>query len=112
MTARDELDALLNATPNERLPDFVGELEAVKTRALLRLQPPTIARGPRRVINWIEVDVAAADVAGLPMTTPSEMKRSRATIYRWADGRSWATRPSRRRLLIDEDAFRAWLESR
>ena len=94
--------ALQEASPEE-LPGLIGELETAKATAWARiLQPPGSAEArPVALDGWLTPQQAAA-IAGV----------GRRTIYDWAVGKAWASRPSRRCLRIAETTFRRWLAAR
>lgn len=97
---------VVEATPTASLPDVVGALEAGKTAIHVRLNAatredggPTRTAEPAGPERWISAAEAAA-IAG----------KCRNAIYSWAVGARWASRPTRRSLLINEAGFRRWLE--
>jgi hypothetical protein len=98
---RDQLSQLVAEAPPTELPSVLGALETARATAWARLTLPA-APPPR-------------DPAGRWLTPQEAAEISRASkrqVYEWAMGKPWARRPSRRKLLIDEAGFRAWLASR
>jgi hypothetical protein len=110
---REELRGLVDGADPEALPDLIGDLEAAKARALVRLTAPAGdgRRTPEEPEPWLTPEAAAA-IAGLPLGIPQERQRSVRRIYEWAKGQKWASRPSRKCLRIGERAFRRWLATR
>jgi len=84
----------------EELPELAGALEAARVKLQLRLAAPGPAPAPA-VGKWL----TPAEAAGLA-------RASKRQVYEWAVGKRWAHRPSKRKMLIDEAGFRAWLGSR
>jgi hypothetical protein len=97
-----DLIAVVDGASPEELPGVAAALEAARVRLQQRLLgdaarvPAPATSGATR---WI---TAAALIANV----------STKTIYEWAVGKRWASRPSRRCLRIDEAGFRSWLASR
>ena len=56
--------------------------------------------------TWIAPE-RAAELAALPMETEADRKRSLKRIYTWAEGRRWASRPTKRCLRIEQTGFLA-----
>jgi hypothetical protein len=101
--ARALLRAVIGASPAE-LPALVGALAQAQAVALARLTTPAVLStppAPGDLGRWITADEAAAIAAV-----------SRKCVYEWAQGRRWASRPTRRCLRIDEAGFRSWLANR
>jgi len=108
---RDDLRGLVEGAALEELPELVGDLEAATLRARVRALTPTappagapgngVAATAPPSVRWLTPAEAAA-IAG---ATASQ-------VYRWARGKRWASRPSRKCLRIDEAAFRRWLHAR
>jgi hypothetical protein len=94
------LAARVDAAAVAELPALIGELEAARARAWARLTAPA-PREQAPSEKWI-TPAEAAELA----------RASRRQVYEWAVGKRWAHRPTRRKLLIDETGFRAWLGSR
>src|SRR5262245_3202203 len=74
-----------------RLSAVLAEAQAaVALRLALAQQRPTVEAAPRAIeTNWLKPEDAAA-IAGVPV------KR----LYSWAQGKRWASRPSRKCLRI------------
>jgi len=94
-------------TPQERL-EVVAQAPAAELPALVLAIAARLAQaagtngnGNHEAEKWI-TPLDAATIAGV----------EQRTIYDWASGKSWASRPSRRCLRIAEDAFRRWLAAR
>jgi hypothetical protein len=98
---RDQLSQLVAEAPPTELPSVLGALEAARATAWARLTLPAKPSTPEPPERWLTPQEAA------------EICRStKRQVYEWAMGKRWARRPSRRKLLIDEAGFRAWLASR
>ncbi len=96
-----DLGRLVDEARADELPDLAAALELARVKLQLRLASP-----PSPV---------AAQAAGRLLTPPEAADIARASkrqVYEWAVGKRWAHRPSRKKLLIDEAGFRAWLSSR
>lgn len=107
------MSTALRLVPAEA-PD-TGTVLRLAGEALVRLGSALAAMAPSATTApglqewiWIKPD-AAATIAGLDLSTAAARRRARARIYSWARGKSWATRPTTRTLLIDELRFRRWL---
>jgi hypothetical protein len=92
--------AVRTASPDE-LPALIGTLAEADAIARMRLLAPGSPQGIAEPDHWITPDQAAS-IAGV----------NRRTIYDWAAGKVWASRPSRRCLRIADTAFRRWLAAR
>jgi hypothetical protein len=100
--AVSDLDARVDAAPEAELPAIIGELEAARARAWARLTAPSsVVTAPAVAGKWLT-----------PLEAAEFARASKRQVYEWAVGKRWAHRPSRRKLLIDEQGFRAWLASR
>jgi hypothetical protein len=98
---RDQLSQLVAEAPPTELPSVLGALETARAAAWARLTLPAAPPPRAPAGRWLTPQEAA------------EISRaSRRQVYEWAMGKAWARRPSRRKLLIDESGFRAWLASR
>ncbi len=87
----------------EELPALIGQLAAAEAAAWARLStPPPETPKPRLDQSQFIHAGRAAEIAG----------RSRRWVYDQARGSTWARRPSRGVLLIDEKHYRAFLDSR
>jgi hypothetical protein len=95
-----DLARLVDEARVEELPGVAAALEFARVKLQLRLAAPVPSRVPV-VGRWL-TPVEAAGIA----------RASKRQVYEWAVGKRWAHRPSRRKLLIDEAGFRAWLASR
>jgi hypothetical protein len=101
--ARQVLRAVAEAPPAD-LPALVGALAQAQAVALARLTMPAAPSTPPMSSDpsrWITAEEAAAIAAV-----------SRKCVYEWAQGKRWASRPTRRCLRINEAGFRSWLASR
>jgi hypothetical protein len=96
------LDAALTAAEPEELPALVGRLVEAEERARLRLRAFLAPNPPPPTASaWIPPG-AAAEIAAV------SVKR----IYEWARKASWASRPTKRCLRVNEAAFRTWISRR
>lgn len=103
LLARQLLRAVAEAPPAE-LPALVGALAQAQAVALARLAMPPEPHAhpsPGEPGRWITAEQAAAIAAV-----------SKKCVYDWAQGKRWASRPTRRCLRINESGFRAWLANR
>jgi hypothetical protein len=107
------------ALPLEELPEAIGLLAQAQAAATVRLVAPTPAgRGGHAAAPAPECEERfltpeqAAEVAGLPLGTEQDRKRSLKRVYSWAHGRRWAVNPTGRFLRISGQPFRAWLRTR
>jgi len=94
-----DLAKLVDDAPLSELPAVAAALELARVRLALRLAAP--APQPPTVGKWLTPEEAATIA-----------RASKRQVYEWAIGKRWAHRPSRRKLLIDEVGFLAWLSSR
>ncbi|HVO09993.1 MAG TPA: hypothetical protein VMX54_04500 [Vicinamibacteria bacterium] len=104
----DELRHLVDEVDRAELPCVLGLVVELEARLRLRLAEPA-APPQREEVEDLITPEAAARIAGLPMDSPEEARRSVRRIYEWARGQRWASRPSRRCLRISERGFRRWL---
>lgn len=95
-----DLEAVVAEAPREELPRLIGQLAQAQAAATARLVAP--APAPAVAVGKWLTPAEAAELA----------RASKRQVYEWAVGKRWARRPSRRKLLIDEASFRAWLGSR
>jgi len=98
---RGELESALTAARAlslEELPRFIGELEEVRTTALVRLTAPVIQ--PQAPDSWLDVDEAS-----------SLMNMSKSYLYRNADKFSFARREGRA-LRFSAQGIQAYLSGR
>lgn len=110
-----DLAELVSSTPEPELPILYGELAKAQALVLARLMsPPQNGQPQQEPPGALITPEDAATIAGLPMDTPEDRKRSVRRIYSWAAGTGirWASRPSRKCLRISEPGFRRWLEAR
>ena len=95
-----DLGRIVDEARQEELPELAGALEAARVKLHLRLAAP--APAPAQAVGKWLTPAEAADLA----------RASKRQVYEWAAGKRWAHRPSKRKMLIDEQGFRAWLGSR
>jgi helix-turn-helix protein len=81
------------------LAEVAAALERARVKLALRLAAP--AQPAPAAGRWLTPEEAATIA-----------RASKRQVYEWAIGKGWAHRPSRRKLLIDEAGFLAWLSSR
>jgi len=98
---RDQLSQLVAEAPPAELPGVLGALETARATAWARLSLPAAAPSSEPPARWLT-----------PQEAAEICRSSKRQVYEWAVGKRWARRPSRRKLLIDEAGFRAWLASR
>jgi hypothetical protein len=102
ITGRSFLGAVAEARLSD-LPALLGVLAHAQAMAIARLTlsataSPTTPPVPERWITAME----AAAIACV----------GKKCIYEWAQGKRWASRPTRRCLRINEAGFRSWLANR
>lgn len=111
-----DLIGIVNEASAEELPAVAAALEAARVRLQQRLLTATPTNGTGTghgpVSERFIAAEQAATIAGLPMVTDADRKRSSKRVYAWAHGRKWASNPTGRMLLIAEQPFRAWLRTR
>jgi hypothetical protein len=95
--------AIVADTPPEDLHSLLGRLVEAEELARGRLRGTETRPTPAVVAmeRWL-TPKEAANIAAVPT------KR----IYEWAQGKRWASRPTRRCLRIEEGGFRRWLAAR
>jgi hypothetical protein len=92
-------ETIKTASPLE-LPALVGHLVELQERARLRLWVEANGNAqPQQPEPEVLTAEEAAGIAKVPV------KR----IYEWARKKTWASRPTKRCLRIDEAGFRRWL---
>ncbi len=95
-----DLGKLVEDASVAELAEVAAALEHARVKLALRLAAAP-APQPAAAGKWLTPEEAAAIA-----------RASKRQVYEWAIGKRWAHRPSRRKLLIDEAGFLAWLSSR
>lgn len=96
-----DLSKLVEDASVAELPEVAAALELARVKLALRLAAPAPPPKPAATGKLLTAEEAATIA-----------RASKRQVYEWAIGKRWAHRPSRRKLLIDEAGFLAWLSSR
>jgi len=96
-----DLTKLVDDASLADLAEVAAALERARVKLALRLAAPVSAQPAPAGGRWLTPEEAATIA-----------RASKRQVYEWAIGKRWAHRPSRRKLLIDEAGFLAWLSSR
>jgi hypothetical protein len=112
-----DFTAIVRATAYEKLPELSAALSEASARTIARIAEEAVARSARgrkdvTPTKWVST-VVAARVSGELEEGEKDKKtirRARQLIASWARNQPWAARGSRRRLMIDLDGFRRYLD--
>lgn len=117
-----DFDAIVTMIAYEHLEDLGAALARAQTKLMKRIAEEASGRGQRRSTEpaeWVRTTVAAARAGLLDLgpeeseaTRKKKVKAAQQTIAHWARGQSWASRPSRKVLLVNLPVFLRWLTLR
>lgn len=111
-----DFTAIVRTVPYEQLPTLRAALAEADARTIARMVEEGTARSRKGIqtsaVRWGNT-IMAARMAGLlekDEKNKTTIRRARQLIAAWARNQAWASRPTKRTLQIDLDAFGRWLE--